>query len=140
MAEGVLNGTETGSGVSHRRSSAVVTVTAALSSHASDVRRAGSAALDLAYVACGRLDGFWELHLEAWDVAVRPAVDEQPEHHPGRADQHPPREGDADAYAPNAVTCGCRCLLAHRAPQKLELGNSSTCFGWVGGGDASITS
>jgi myo-inositol-1(or 4)-monophosphatase len=35
----------------------------------SGVRRAGSAALDLAYVACGRLDGFWELGLSPWDVA-----------------------------------------------------------------------
>ncbi len=34
------------------------------------VRRAGSAALDLAYVACGRFDGFWELHLHPWDVAA----------------------------------------------------------------------
>jgi myo-inositol-1(or 4)-monophosphatase len=34
------------------------------------IRRMGSAALDLAYVACGRLDGFWELHLEPWDIAA----------------------------------------------------------------------
>ncbi len=34
------------------------------------VRRAGSAALDLAYVACGRFDGFWELSLHPWDVAA----------------------------------------------------------------------
>jgi myo-inositol-1(or 4)-monophosphatase len=33
------------------------------------LRRMGAAALDLAYVASGRLDGFWELHLSAWDVA-----------------------------------------------------------------------
>ena len=33
------------------------------------IRRMGSAALDLAYVASGRLDGFWELHLSPWDVA-----------------------------------------------------------------------
>jgi myo-inositol-1(or 4)-monophosphatase len=39
-------------------------------SHASGVRRAGAAALDLAYVACGRLDGFWELGLSPWDVAA----------------------------------------------------------------------
>ncbi len=31
------------------------------------IRRAGSAALDLAYVSCGRLDGFWELKLKPWD-------------------------------------------------------------------------
>jgi myo-inositol-1(or 4)-monophosphatase len=34
------------------------------------VRRAGSAALDLADVACGRFDAFWELHLAPWDVAA----------------------------------------------------------------------
>jgi myo-inositol-1(or 4)-monophosphatase len=33
------------------------------------LRRMGAAALDLAYVASGRLDGFWELHLSPWDVA-----------------------------------------------------------------------
>jgi myo-inositol-1(or 4)-monophosphatase len=38
--------------------------------HARAVRRAGSAALDLAYVACGRFDGFWELSLHLWDVAA----------------------------------------------------------------------
>ncbi len=34
------------------------------------VRRAGSAALDLAYVASGRLDAFWELALKPWDIAA----------------------------------------------------------------------
>ena len=34
------------------------------------VRRAGAAALDLAYVACGRLDGFWEMGLSKWDMAA----------------------------------------------------------------------
>lgn len=34
------------------------------------VRRTGSAALDLAYVASGRLDGFWELGLRPWDIAA----------------------------------------------------------------------
>ncbi len=34
------------------------------------VRRAGSAALDLAYIGCGRFDGFWELSLHPWDVAA----------------------------------------------------------------------
>ncbi|NIR61608.1 MAG: inositol monophosphatase, partial [Gammaproteobacteria bacterium] len=37
---------------------------------AAGVRRAGSAALDLAYVAAGRLDGFWEANLKAWDIAA----------------------------------------------------------------------
>jgi myo-inositol-1(or 4)-monophosphatase len=34
------------------------------------VRRAGSAALDLAYVAAGRLDGFWEFNLNPWDTSA----------------------------------------------------------------------
>ncbi|MDY7034256.1 MAG: inositol monophosphatase family protein, partial [Thermodesulfobacteriota bacterium] len=34
------------------------------------IRRAGSAALDLCYVAMGRFDGFWELKLSPWDVAA----------------------------------------------------------------------
>ncbi len=36
----------------------------------SGIRRAGSAALDLAYLAAGRLDGFWEIGLNAWDIAA----------------------------------------------------------------------
>jgi len=35
-----------------------------------DVRRSGSAALDLAWVAAGRADGFWEFELNPWDVAA----------------------------------------------------------------------
>jgi len=38
--------------------------------HAQAVRRDGSAALDLAYVACGRFDGFWEDGLHPWDIAA----------------------------------------------------------------------
>lgn len=36
----------------------------------SGIRRTGSAALDLCYVACGRFDGFWEIKLSPWDVAA----------------------------------------------------------------------
>lgn len=35
-----------------------------------DLRRLGSAALDLSWVACGRLEGYWEFHLNPWDVAA----------------------------------------------------------------------
>ncbi len=38
--------------------------------HVNGIRRAGSAALDLAYVACGRFDGFWEYGLSKWDIAA----------------------------------------------------------------------
>ncbi|MGB9711346.1 MAG: inositol monophosphatase family protein [Thermodesulfovibrio sp.] len=36
----------------------------------SDLRRAGAAAIDLAYVACGRVDGFFEFALSPWDIAA----------------------------------------------------------------------
>jgi myo-inositol-1(or 4)-monophosphatase len=42
----------------------------ALFPQAAGIRRAGSAALDLAYVATGRLDGFWEIGLNIWDMAA----------------------------------------------------------------------
>lgn len=40
------------------------------SKRAQAVRRAGSAVLDLCYVACGRFDGFWEMKLGPWDIAA----------------------------------------------------------------------
>ncbi len=40
------------------------------STNASSVRRQGSAALELAYVAAGRLDGYWQYNLKSWDVAA----------------------------------------------------------------------
>lgn len=43
---------------------------ARLMPHCAGVRRMGAASLDLAYVACGRLDGFWERRLQLWDIAA----------------------------------------------------------------------
>lgn len=40
-----------------------------LQQHTSGIRRLGSAALDLAYVAAGRYDGYWEANLKIWDIA-----------------------------------------------------------------------
>lgn len=42
----------------------------AISMQAAGIRRAGAAALDLAYVAAGRLDGFWEIGIMPWDMAA----------------------------------------------------------------------
>jgi myo-inositol-1(or 4)-monophosphatase len=47
-----------------------VATLAAMLSATSGVRRFGAAALDLAYVASGRLDGFWEFGLKPWDIAA----------------------------------------------------------------------
>jgi myo-inositol-1(or 4)-monophosphatase len=54
----------------HQRSVRLVELFGAFLARARAVRRLGSAALDLCYVAAGRFDGFWEEHLKAWDVAA----------------------------------------------------------------------
>ncbi|MFB0564794.1 MAG: inositol monophosphatase family protein [Candidatus Aminicenantaceae bacterium] len=41
------------------------------------IRRCGSAAIDLCYVACGRFDGYWELKLNPWDVAAGVLIAEE---------------------------------------------------------------
>ncbi|MDE2317786.1 MAG: inositol monophosphatase, partial [Xanthomonadaceae bacterium] len=49
---------------------AQLAMTRALLGQAEDIRRSGSAALDLAYVAAGRLDGYFEIGLKPWDMAA----------------------------------------------------------------------
>ena len=49
---------------------AVLRQLAAMLPRVRDIRRAGAAAVDLAYVACGRLDGFYEMCLQPWDTAA----------------------------------------------------------------------
>ena len=56
--------------IREERRAAQVAVFAALLGRAQAVRRLGSAALDLCYVAAGRFDAFWEEQLHAWDVAA----------------------------------------------------------------------
>ena len=53
----------------HTRVDEIVGLFGAFVGQARAVRRLGSAALDLCYVAAGRLDGFWETDLKAWDIA-----------------------------------------------------------------------
>ena len=68
-----LKGTMLGSGLPLREFERIDLYHAALKglmSEAAQVRRSGSAALDLAYVAAGRLDGFWQSGLSPWDVAA----------------------------------------------------------------------
>jgi myo-inositol-1(or 4)-monophosphatase len=54
----------------HKRTAELVEMFAAFLGTARAVRRLGSAALDLCYVAAGRFEGFWEQHLKPWDVAA----------------------------------------------------------------------
>lgn len=52
------------------RASAQLKAVDALLVHGEDIRRTGSAALDLAYVACGRADAYFEAGVKAWDIAA----------------------------------------------------------------------
>jgi myo-inositol-1(or 4)-monophosphatase len=54
----------------HGDQSAYLDTLAAVIAATSGVRRIGAAALDLAYVAAGRYDGFWEFGLKPWDIAA----------------------------------------------------------------------
>ncbi|HYM85466.1 MAG TPA: inositol monophosphatase family protein, partial [Pseudoxanthomonas sp.] len=68
-----LAGTTLGTGFAPRervRAGAQLECVRELLVQAEDVRRTGSAALDLAYVACGRSDGYFEAGLKAWDIAA----------------------------------------------------------------------
>ncbi len=53
----------------HARVGEIVGLFGEFVGHARAVRRLGSAAIDLCYVAAGRMDGFWENDLKAWDIA-----------------------------------------------------------------------
>ena len=53
----------------HTRVAEIVGLFAAFVGQARAVRRLGSAAIDLCWVAAGRMDGFWETDLKAWDIA-----------------------------------------------------------------------
>jgi myo-inositol-1(or 4)-monophosphatase len=54
----------------HTKSTELVALFGAFLARARAVRRLGSAALDMCYVAAGRFDGFWEQHLKPWDVSA----------------------------------------------------------------------
>lgn len=68
-----LSGALLGTGIPYRQDQDLEVYLLTLKSLIQDtagVRRAGSAALDLAYVAAGRLDGFWEFALNPWDIGA----------------------------------------------------------------------
>ena len=61
----------------HQNSAPLVELFALFLSRSRAVRRLGSAALDLCYVAAGRFDAFWEQHLKPWDVAAGALIVEE---------------------------------------------------------------
>jgi myo-inositol-1(or 4)-monophosphatase len=52
------------------RPDSIIAMLKAVLTHSQGVRRPGAATLDLAYLACGRLDAFWEVGLKPWDTAA----------------------------------------------------------------------
>ena len=72
-AKSGLDGALLGTGLPHReigRLESHLAILKTLGLAPAQIRRGGSAALDLAYVAAGRLDGFWETGLAPWDIAA----------------------------------------------------------------------
>jgi myo-inositol-1(or 4)-monophosphatase len=67
------------------------------------VRRAGSAALDLCNVACGRFDGFWEFNLNAWDTAAGALIVEEAGGQVSRFDGSPFELDSRETLASNGL-------------------------------------
>jgi myo-inositol-1(or 4)-monophosphatase len=84
--------------------------------HVSGVRRLGTASLDLAYVAAGRLDGFWEHGLKPWDMAAGIVLVREAGGLVGRL------EGDDDLLAPGTLVAATPQIY----PRLLELVRGAT--------------
>lgn len=85
--------------------------TAAVMGYVGGMRRWGAAALDLAYVACGRLDGYWERGLNSWDVAAGILMIREAGGFISDAD------GGSDPLTKKSVACGNE--IVHRELLKL---------------------
>lgn len=68
---------------------------------AQGVRRPGSAAIDLCWLACGRIDGFWELKLHPWDTAAATLIVKNAGGRISRIDGRPYSIFDDDLLASN---------------------------------------
>ncbi len=79
------------------------------------IRRCGSAAMDLCYVACGRFDGFWELKLKPWDVAAASLIVEEAGGHLSDF-----QDGEFSIYSPE--TLGTNGLIHQQMVDVLKLG------------------
>ena len=84
---------------------------AAVMAEAGGMRRLGSAALDLAYVACGRLDAYWERGLNSWDMAAGLVLVREAGGFVSDAD------GGSDPLAKGTIACGNETM--HRDLLKL---------------------
>lgn len=82
-----------------------------VSNHVAGIRRLGTASLDFAYVAAGRLDGFWEYGLKPWDMAAGIVVVREAGGLVGRL------EGDDDLLSPGTLVIGNEAIY----PQLIDL-------------------
>jgi myo-inositol-1(or 4)-monophosphatase len=85
--------------------------TASVMGHVGGMRRLGAAALDLAYVACGRVDAYWERGLNTWDIAAGILMIREAGGFVSDAD------GGSDPLAKGSVACGNEII--HRELLKL---------------------
>jgi myo-inositol-1(or 4)-monophosphatase len=85
--------------------------TASVMGHVGGMRRLGAAALDLAYVACGRVDAYWERGLSTWDIAAGILMIREAGGFVSDAD------GGSDPLAKGSVACGNEII--HRELLKL---------------------
>ena len=84
------------------------------------VRRPGSAALDLAYVACGRVDAFWEIGLAPWDTAAGVLLCQEAGAHIGTLTGKPYDDGgNIIAGSPKVFTALVEALAPH-IPERLR--------------------
>jgi myo-inositol-1(or 4)-monophosphatase len=81
---------------------------------ARSIRRDGAAALDLCYVAAGRLDGFWELRLHPWDVAAGLLVVEEAGGRTSTLDGKPPPRSGEEVLASNGHVHDAMLALLNR--------------------------
>jgi myo-inositol-1(or 4)-monophosphatase len=81
-----------------------------VSDHVAGIRRLGTASLDLAYVAGGRLDGFWEYGLKPWDMAAGIVLIREAGGLVGRL------EGDDDLLAPGTLVAGNPAVFPQLVP------------------------
>jgi myo-inositol-1(or 4)-monophosphatase len=79
----------------------IVGLFAAFIGQARAVRRLGSAAIDLCYVAAGRMDGFWERDLKPWDVAAGALIVAEAGGRVTQMDGRPFQSRDRDVLASN---------------------------------------
>lgn len=112
----------------HRRR-AQARVVAAMIDHVRDIRRLGAAALDLCYVAAGRLDGYVESGLQPWDLAAGGLIAREAGCHVAGLATEPPDGRLVVATAPTIFT-DFRALLADLDHEGLEVEDPSARVGW----------